>query len=550
MKKIPALYPGKPLSRIPALMACLIASGLGTGYARPLQPAAQTAAEPTTKPIAKVGKEIIGQTQWQAYLKGNSDLIAGEALDRLIRREVAWRKAQELGLLQGDEWQDFLKGSRRAFLAKAYLDAQPGHMAMTEAQAKAIFLSQGEERRVSHVLCKTRKVAESALKRLKRGESMEKVAAALSKDPSAAKNQGDLGWIKRGQMVKPFAEAVYSAKVGALVGPFKSEFGWHVALVKEVRAPQEEEFTKNKAAIIQKLEEAHGKPARDAALAALRLDYPRVEDKAILDRDRTTMPARGDETRVAGRVAGSEISLKELKQFLAEYLGVGGATHSLGADTKGRLMEILADDYRLALAAEKMGVDKRPEVQAVLWDAQRQGAFAAFAKTYLERVEVPEAELKNHHEKFPDRFLGLGAVRLHLLVMDAPEFAQSALDEARKGTPWEKLFDQFANKAATGDWNPGWVEMASLRAALPENALQALRKVQLGYPIGPVQGPDGYLVMEVLERRPGSLLPFPECLAAVKQDYLKERGSEMVDRYLDTEGRKGLDIQKFPQSAN
>jgi len=53
--------------------------------------------------------------------------------------------------------------------------------------------------------------------RLKKGEDFAKVAREVSQGPSA-KNGGDLGYFRRGQMVKPFEDAAFGMKVGQISG--------------------------------------------------------------------------------------------------------------------------------------------------------------------------------------------------------------------------------------------------------------------------------------------------------------------------------------------
>ncbi len=77
-----------------------------------------------------------------------------------------------------------------------------------------------------------KKKAEEIYNRVKGGEDFSKLALELSDDPSAKQNKGDLGWFKKGAMVKEFEEAVFSANEGDFVGPIKSSFGFHVIHVK------------------------------------------------------------------------------------------------------------------------------------------------------------------------------------------------------------------------------------------------------------------------------------------------------------------------------
>ncbi|MEP7146728.1 MAG: peptidylprolyl isomerase [bacterium] len=67
--------------------------------------------------------------------------------------------------------------------------------------------------------------------RVKKGEDIKTLASELSDDPSAKQNRGDLGWFKKGAMVKEFEDAAFNANVGDVVGPVKTKYGFHVIKV-------------------------------------------------------------------------------------------------------------------------------------------------------------------------------------------------------------------------------------------------------------------------------------------------------------------------------
>jgi peptidyl-prolyl cis-trans isomerase D len=64
---------------------------------------------------------------------------------------------------------------------------------------------------------------------LKNGADFAALAKKYSDDPGSASKGGDLGRIEPGDMVKPFQDALFSLdKEGALVGPVKTRFGYHI----------------------------------------------------------------------------------------------------------------------------------------------------------------------------------------------------------------------------------------------------------------------------------------------------------------------------------
>ncbi len=84
----------------------------------------------------------------------------------------------------------------------------------------------------AHILVATEKEANTLKSQIEGGESFSDIAKKKSKCPSGKKG-GDLGWFGRGQMVQPFETAAFNAKKGDLVGPVKTDFGWHLILVKD-----------------------------------------------------------------------------------------------------------------------------------------------------------------------------------------------------------------------------------------------------------------------------------------------------------------------------
>ncbi|TAK57551.1 MAG: hypothetical protein EPO24_09790 [Bacteroidetes bacterium] len=95
-----------------------------------------------------------------------------------------------------------------------------------------------EFNRASHILInienndsvKALKEAKDVFAKTKAGEDFAQLAATYSKDGSASIG-GDLGWFGTGRMVKPFEDAVVKAKVGQIVGPVKTQFGYHIIKV-------------------------------------------------------------------------------------------------------------------------------------------------------------------------------------------------------------------------------------------------------------------------------------------------------------------------------
>ncbi len=91
----------------------------------------------------------------------------------------------------------------------------------------------GEKAKARHILVEDEKLAKELKAKLDDGADFAKLAEKNSTDTGSAAQGGDLGEFGRGQMVPEFEEAVFSAKEGEIVGPVKTQFGFHVIQVTE-----------------------------------------------------------------------------------------------------------------------------------------------------------------------------------------------------------------------------------------------------------------------------------------------------------------------------
>ena len=76
-----------------------------------------------------------------------------------------------------------------------------------------------------------RGLAEKIMREIRSGKKFADLAVQYSQDPGSSANGGDLGWFGRNAMVPEFAQAVFSASRGALVGPVETQYGLHIIKV-------------------------------------------------------------------------------------------------------------------------------------------------------------------------------------------------------------------------------------------------------------------------------------------------------------------------------
>ena len=235
------------------------------------------------QPIRKIDLDnTIQGFSLEQYRKTSDQLTPTEqvelrelALEKLLARELIFQEAMTVGIIAEEsaidaERQKIVANfpSEEEFystLEKAGIDAMMYHRMLrqditvnlmtdekltelpepTEAQIKEMFAGRSEQMtrkgrvRASHILVKiedddkaTALVAIQALKE----QAAEADFATLAKEKSAcpsATGGGDLGWFRKGDMVKPFEDAALSQDIGVVGDPVETQFGYHLIKVAE-----------------------------------------------------------------------------------------------------------------------------------------------------------------------------------------------------------------------------------------------------------------------------------------------------------------------------
>ncbi len=89
--------------------------------------------------------------------------------------------------------------------------------------------------------------------RVKKGEDFAKVASEASDDPGSRERGGDLGFFSAGVMAKAFEDAAMKMKPGEVSEPVRTQFGWHLIKVEEVKEPEQITLDKARPEIAREL---------------------------------------------------------------------------------------------------------------------------------------------------------------------------------------------------------------------------------------------------------------------------------------------------------
>ncbi len=177
--------------------------------------------------------------------EAQSHVSAGAARDAVVHRletvRIAFPVLDASKLPPGSEVsaaqrEEFL-ATRDAEARRLYDERKDRYDVPEQVRARHVLVRVAPEASPEEVASAEAK-ARAAYERLQAGEDFAKVAAELSDDAGSKADGGDLGFFRRGQMVKAFEDAAFSLSPGELGPPVRSDFGFHVIRVEEKREAQ------------------------------------------------------------------------------------------------------------------------------------------------------------------------------------------------------------------------------------------------------------------------------------------------------------------------
>ncbi len=154
---------------------------------------------------------------------------------------------------------------------------------VTDAEAKAEYdkfkaQSSGTEYRARHILVESEDEAKKLITQLKGGAKFEELAKKSSKDTGSGENGGDLDFAKPDSYVPEFGKALTALKKGEMTdAPVKTQFGFHIIRLDDVREAQFPEFTAVKPQIEQRLAQMKLQRYQEDLKKAAKTDYKFVQ---------------------------------------------------------------------------------------------------------------------------------------------------------------------------------------------------------------------------------------------------------------------------------
>lgn len=240
------------------LLSGLVAAAVLGSMALPV--AAQNLAVVNGKPVPKERAEVLKQ-QVERSGRPITPEIEGQIKEEVIAREIFMQEAQKRGLEASADYKSQMELARQTILIRELFSDFQKKNPVTDAEIQAEYdkfaaANSGKEYKASHILVEKEDDAKAIIASIKKGAKFEDIAKKKSKDPGSGARGGDLDWANPSSYVSEFTEALVKLEKGKMTDkPVKSQFGWHIIRLDDVRQAQLPKLDEVKPQIAQQLQQ-------------------------------------------------------------------------------------------------------------------------------------------------------------------------------------------------------------------------------------------------------------------------------------------------------
>lgn len=197
--------------------------------------------------LAVVGGEAITEELFNTFLQGvpkeqqaylSNPQFREQCLEQLISLFLFAKKGQEEKLNETEEFKNIIVNAKRDVLAQLAMRETMKDVTVSEEEVKEYYdanqtqYQKGTTVSAKHILVASEEKCNEILAAITSGEkAFEEAAQEFSTCPSGQRG-GDLGTFGKGQMVPEFEQAAFAAEIGQVVGPVKTQFGFHLIKVE------------------------------------------------------------------------------------------------------------------------------------------------------------------------------------------------------------------------------------------------------------------------------------------------------------------------------
>lgn len=327
-----------------AALLLLLAAGVAGARKAPAKPgkAVTVAAPGDTSPVlVRVGDEAVTAEDVRKRTEeipeaSRAQFATPEGRQRLLERIVEERiwlvTAQRAGVADRPQVRRQLEQQRRDLLIRTYLnEAMAANPAPGDSEVQGYYAAHAADFRTPatatarHIQTATEAQARQVLKLARAGQDWAKLATRFSTDTLTRASAGLLGTVTRegsfaGLGRQPaLAESVFALGVGRIGGPYRTERGWHVVRVDELRPEGTRPLEAVRPAIMRQLGNQRSQDFYRQLLDEARRDLGVTADSAAIQRFTAQKREPREMFKAAQEIAAPRPRIAAYRALLEEY---------------------------------------------------------------------------------------------------------------------------------------------------------------------------------------------------------------------------------------
>lgn len=404
-----------------------------------------------------------------------------------------------------------------------------------EEEIRQAFETQYREITLRVVTAYERQGADEMLAELRGGADMEALARKRSVDPYKLRG-GLVNGVPRIDLQTEIAELALQLEPGELGGPVRTDLGWSVIRLEEIREADPERFPKLERQLSDLVRHRKAGRLRAALAQSLSQRHPVTIDEKVAGSvraerlpDARLVPRVDDPDAVVARVGDKQViaASEYTRALLARWTNMRNEEAAIAAAPI--VLDRMIEQRLLLAEALARGYAERPEIIRTIKAFETE----LLVPRYLEEVvaagvEVSLEEMRAHYEAHKTEYRKPPRIHLGQITVATEEEAERIVTMLRQGTDlaWlarQHSIDRF--KGSGGD--RGWVEPRI------GSSDRHLIDAKVGEVIDPLGSPDNFIVLKVVAREEQGIYSFKEVSGNVKAAIYSQKMRGVIGEFME-----------------
>lgn len=459
-----------------------------------------------------------------------------EFLNQMVEVNVLQKKAEQLGLNKGEEYEKNFKEMASFRLAAESLNQTVKAVEVKEEEVKAHYEKNKDgfvdpaQYHLFQISVETAEKAVELKKELDGGKSFVELAKANSKD-DAKDNGGDKGFVSEAQLEPEIVNTLKALKANEVSAPIKIDEDLHI-LVKysEKKEGGVKTFDAVSAQIRRDVTNQKQQAAYKDEMEKLKKEMGFEINQAAAETLRKESLTDAEKNAVLFKIAGKEVKVAELDEEL-QQIPAFIRPQILGGEGLNDFLDRFSGRYLAAASAEKNFAALSEKYPDVIKDVARRTMIHKLLSDKLDAIKIEDKDIEDFYQKNLAQFAVPAQIKAHHILVKEEAEAKELL------AALEKEPAKFSDLAREKSTCPSGKEGGDLGAfgegqMVPEFD-SACKTAEIGKLVGPVKTQFGYHIIRVDERQPAGNRKLEEVKEQIKGHLLPQKQQEAFKAYIE-----------------